>query len=311
MNSVITFVLTRNRKELLRRCLTSILNQTLVPNKIIVLNNASTDDTSDMLKEFPSIVTEIYLQENIGGAAGFSYGIEICSKEDFDFIWVMDDDGYPKEDALQKLIEGFNELNNINVGVLNSIVIDPVSDEFTFGLWESHKNGRLNKLYNNFNELPSILEHNNFFFGWANLFNGTLIKNNIIKEIGLPDKRYFFRGDEVDYMQRIKKKFDVVTVLNSLHFHPTPLVIEPKGWRIYYYNRNDTINDIKYYKKSLVYVVKVLMKIFYNIYLYNKSKYLNKNDELNIKAKLSGLIDGVTLNLEKKHIEIEKKYPLD
>jgi len=312
MNSVIALVLTRNRKDLLKRCLISILNQTQKPDKIIVINNAGTDGTSEMIKELSGAIEEVYLHENIGGAAGFRYGIELCARENFDFIWIMDDDGYPKEDALEKLIKSTNNIKLNKIGVLNSIVIDPTTNEFTFGVWESYQSGKLKKLYRNFTELSSYKMSKNYFYGWANLFNGTLLKSNVVKELGLPDDRYFFRGDEVDYLHKIKKSFEVVTVLNSVHFHPIPKHTFDQGWRLYYATRNETINNLKHLRRDLPYLIKQYLKlllfcmkfIFSNLF----GQKNNKNNEL---AYIWGLFDGLRFNMNKKSQEIMEKFPID
>ena len=48
---VIAVVVTYNRKGLLKECLESILNQSLSAQKIIVVDNASTDGTAEMIRK--------------------------------------------------------------------------------------------------------------------------------------------------------------------------------------------------------------------------------------------------------------------
>ena len=51
MMKVAAIVVTYNRKQLLKECLNAILNQTAEVERIIVINNASTDGTEDLFKK--------------------------------------------------------------------------------------------------------------------------------------------------------------------------------------------------------------------------------------------------------------------
>lgn len=87
---VAAVVVTYNRKELLRECLQALLNQTRPLDEIIVVDNASTDGTDQMIpEEFPQI-THVRLPENIGGAGGFHEGMKLAYEKGHDWIWVMD-----------------------------------------------------------------------------------------------------------------------------------------------------------------------------------------------------------------------------
>lgn len=43
----------------------------------------------------------ITLPENMGGAGGFHEGIKYAFEHGFDYIWLMDDDGFPAETCLE------------------------------------------------------------------------------------------------------------------------------------------------------------------------------------------------------------------
>ncbi len=50
---VITVIVTYNRLQLLKRCVNAVIDQTMSPNEIIVINNGSTDGTVAWLLEQP------------------------------------------------------------------------------------------------------------------------------------------------------------------------------------------------------------------------------------------------------------------
>ena len=78
MPKVEAVVVTYNRKEMLIQCLDAILNQTSEVDKVIVIDNNSTDNTPDYLKEKGYLDNEkIFfqkLEKNTGGAGGFYKG---------------------------------------------------------------------------------------------------------------------------------------------------------------------------------------------------------------------------------------------
>lgn len=97
-------VATYNRKELLSRCLTAISNQALPAYEIIVVDDASTDGTGEMVQtEFPHV---LYLRqnENRGPAAARNRGIEVASG---DVVAFTDDDCIVPHDWLARLADGY------------------------------------------------------------------------------------------------------------------------------------------------------------------------------------------------------------
>jgi GT2 family glycosyltransferase len=97
---------TYNRKGPLAQCLEALLRQTRRLDEILVIDNASTDGTGQMIAEkFPNKVTHVRLPENTGSAGGFTTGMSLAYGHGHGWIWCMDDDAIPVEDTLQKLLE--------------------------------------------------------------------------------------------------------------------------------------------------------------------------------------------------------------
>ncbi|MGI8721673.1 MAG: glycosyltransferase [Geodermatophilaceae bacterium] len=105
-SGVVAVVVTWNRAELLARSLRAILAQTSVPDQILVIDNASTDETATMLADhFTGRVEVVRLTENIGGAGGFAAGIVRALEHLPGAVWLLDDDTVPHPNALQALLE--------------------------------------------------------------------------------------------------------------------------------------------------------------------------------------------------------------
>jgi GT2 family glycosyltransferase len=95
-----------NRKDLLSQCLDCVFAQSRPSDKVIIIDNCSSDGTADMLRaEWCDRVQVHSLSRNIGAAGGFNVGIRIAYQGGADFVWVMDDDVMPEPDALAKLLE--------------------------------------------------------------------------------------------------------------------------------------------------------------------------------------------------------------
>ncbi len=87
-------VVTFNRLKLLKECINALLAQGDSLSHIFVIDNKSTDGTGEFLTNIRNekIIYET-LSENIGGAAGFEYGVgKAMSEGSGDYIWIMDDD---------------------------------------------------------------------------------------------------------------------------------------------------------------------------------------------------------------------------
>lgn len=93
-----------NAEKFLRRCLDSILNQTLKDIEIICVNDASPDNSLSILKEYenkyPAIIKVINLTENMRQGGARNKGLKIASGE---YIGFVDSDDYIENTMYEKL----------------------------------------------------------------------------------------------------------------------------------------------------------------------------------------------------------------
>lgn len=260
-------IVTYNRKELLTRCLDSVINQSFPPQKIIIIDNFSTDATYEYLVSNNYLDNEkiqyTRLDRNTGGAGGFYEGLLLASKAGFDYFWTMDDDGCPVNDCLENLVSFVNEYDFISP----LVVSEHNNDLLSFGI-----NGE--KLVSNVvNKNIELIE------GVANPFNGILLTKRLVDTIGLPKKDMFIWGDENEYQSRAKRfGMKICTVLKARHIHPENRIKSkiifnkikinlPDGkLRRYCYFRNYTYILSKYYgKKELLkwYIKYISLFIYY------------------------------------------------
>ncbi len=91
-----------NGGDMLQHCLKSIVNQSFPPSRIIVIDNASTDDSADIaIRSFPD-VEFILLNENIGFAAANNYAAHLAA--DCKWIALLNPDACAAPGWLEKMI---------------------------------------------------------------------------------------------------------------------------------------------------------------------------------------------------------------
>ncbi len=105
---VVAVLVTHQRRQLLAEALTAVAAQQMRPDAIVVVDNASSDGTAQMvLTDFPE-VDLVQLTRNTGGAGGFAAGIQrALDAHRPDLLWLMDDDTIPQPSALGELLQAW------------------------------------------------------------------------------------------------------------------------------------------------------------------------------------------------------------
>jgi rhamnopyranosyl-N-acetylglucosaminyl-diphospho-decaprenol beta-1,3/1,4-galactofuranosyltransferase len=307
MDQVSAIVVTFNRKELLLRCIKALLKQTQKINTILIVDNNSTDGTELFLYDHGLISNDkekhieqeyevihsninsaslinldinsfedylfqfIYIKNNsnLGGAGGFYNGLNYAFNQRSDWYWLMDDDGYPEFDSLEKLFRKRSETQFLNPLVLN----EKNHSNLSFGLYNYNLNVSITT------RKDAILSSSNdLLFNTVNPFNGTLLSNYLVSKIKFPKKELFIWGDEVEYMYRASlSNFQYATVVNSVFYHPESRVGQVKLFNRYIlnYQSNDLKNYCDFRNRSYIYWNYNKMKFFKNIILYSLYHILN------------------------------------
>jgi GT2 family glycosyltransferase len=215
---IIAVVLTRNRKKLLLECLNGLLNQSRKPNKIIIIDNHSTDGTEDSLKKKylkNKIIDYKRLVKNMGPSGGFNEGIKMAYEKKANWVWVMDDDSEPQKDCLQELINAnlFLKKENEPIGFLASCVYSPQGNIMN-----------LPKISNKISPItgepssPQYLDK-----GLIKIENATFVSvffsRDFIRKKGYPIKEMFIWGDDTEYTYRASKDHSCFLVGKSKSLH--------------------------------------------------------------------------------------------
>ncbi len=275
IDKICAIVVTYNRKKLLIECLNGILSQTKLVDAIYLIDNASEDNTPELLKEKdfiaelpPSNIKEpwekefkllnnislyyVRMHENSGGAGGFHEGVKRAYNRGFDWYWLMDDDGVPDKNCLKTLFK-YRDRSDF----ISPIVIDiNKRDTLSFGFFD-YKNKKFIK------RLDEIQEE--VYYKSANPFNGTLLSKKLVSKVGFPKKELFIWGDETEYMLRtLKNNMTVLTVSNAKHYHPTEKAVKLKLFLRY---------EIDWQDSKLGLYCRVRNRVYLDKYYFNNDSY--------------------------------------
>lgn len=200
-------IVTYNRKELLRECLSAVLGQTRQVDRVFLIDNASTDNTFEYLTEqgllSTNIIKYIRNEKNTGGAGGFSQGIKIAFEGGYDWLWIMDDDVEPKLDALERAFEYSDTFDCIQMNR-----VDPTGRDFK---WEQAYCPILNTV-----RFKDTLEYNQIAQVNLFCFEGLLINRKVIDAVGYPPASYFIRWDDLLYGYLCSRVANIALVKNSI-----------------------------------------------------------------------------------------------
>lgn len=284
-------IVTYNRKEMLLECIESVLGQTVSMEKVIVVDNCSTDGTEGYLRERgyidKSVIQYIRLSENAGGAGGFYEGMKYATDSGANWIWIMDDDVLPASDALENLLSARGKING-EISFLASAV--------------RGKNGEAinvpkisRKQFQEYIDWYEYLESGIVKVVKAT-FVSLLVNRKAIEKCGLPWKKFFIWGDDSEYTQRVIRDYAPAYMVGSsrvIHQRASAealsLVKEQNKQRIpmyFYYYRNNLIGFWEY--EGVLYRFLCMGKLGYDFFkILFRGKYKLKKMGVILKALFS------------------------
>jgi len=244
-----SIVVTFNRKDLLLEAIDSLLNQSVVPSKVIIIDNHSTDGTRSLLVEKGILdndkIEYRYLPENIGGAGGFAKGMTIANTMgDLDWVSLSDDDAIFKPDYFEKLIE-YHEDNPQAKILTGSVYLEDGR------LQIDQRNKFTNTTTFRCEAIPKAAYQGNFEFDQYT-FCGVFMDMAVINEVGIADEGFFIWWDDCEYSVRTRKIAKPINISNAVLIHKTylpSLDFKTKfvpDWRKYYGLRNRLITIFRW-----------------------------------------------------------------
>lgn len=223
---VAAIVVTYNRCELLKKTLSALEAQEYPVEKILVIDNASTDDTQEMLRARRNTapITVHQLRHNTGGAGGFFFGMDVAFQGDFDAFWIMDDDTVPRPAALAKLVEAMEEAATYRSDGMPSYAASMVK-------WTDGEFCNMNVPTLKWDGVKPLAHGKKWLDLDCASFVSCLVTREAVTECGLPKPEYFIWFDDAEYTYRLAKWRAGIFVPESVADHLMP-ANDPVSWNL-------------------------------------------------------------------------------
>jgi GT2 family glycosyltransferase len=250
---LIAVVVTYNRPTELNNCLKALINQSKRPDHIVIVNNGNHVEL-DIFSDYKTLFTVLRLQ-NLGSAGGQAEGIKEALNLQATDIYLLDDDGIPAHNAIEKLISARSRFGNPEDLVLTSFTYDAENGNYA-PVYKAEEGVPKcpTEIFFGPEEIPKELIQNGVFMNWGQFFLGVLIPASFARKIGLPIPDFFIRGEDFEYLLRCLRNGRVGTVLDSSFQHPMPLTEDNQepplsGVKKYYQLRNHMIVRRQYFPR--------------------------------------------------------------
>jgi GT2 family glycosyltransferase len=237
---------TMNRSATAVACVRALAAQTRPPDRVIVADNASSDTTvADLqgLAPLPFRLVVLPMSENLGNAGGVAAAMELAFGQGSDAVWILDDDSWPRRDALEKLLE----IPWSDTEVTHPIQIDPKTNDLTWPMQvcDPASGWRTVDSLQDIQDQTILVTRNN----WT----GSLVPRRVREMVGPVMGDLFIRGEDEEYPWRFQQAgISQRAVVGSILDHPGPenltstsflgktIYFEPglSDWKLYYKVRN-------------------------------------------------------------------------
>lgn len=217
-----------NANDYIKQCLDSLLSQTYTNFEIIVVDNASTDGSVNIIKQNYPQITLIENKINLGFAQGNNIGIE---KSRGELIALFNPDAVAEKDWLKILVSVMKHSDNI-AGVTGKIYYlgDKYGKNAVFCTWPKIDPYSANPT-NFYNGEP--ISAVDYLSGAA-----AVLKKDILDKIGLFDTKYFLYFEETDLCARIiRAGYTFLYVPTAIAWHAVSPLSNSNN-KIYYMERN-------------------------------------------------------------------------
>jgi GT2 family glycosyltransferase len=177
-------------------CLDALALQDYPALRILVVDNASTDDSVARIRAAHPHITLLQAGANLGFARGCNLGIRHAIADGADTLWLLNNDTLPPPDTCSSLVAA--ALANPTAGMVGS-VLRYTHDPSRIQAWGG---GRVNLWLGRTTHFtaPATLDANSYF-----TFASVLIPRAVLERVGTLCEGFFMYWEDVDLSLRISR----------------------------------------------------------------------------------------------------------
>lgn len=277
MKDLSIVILNYNACQYLKRCVESIINSDLhgIKFEIILVDNASTDDSKDVIKELKKENKNIefhFNKENLGFSRGNNSAV---SKTSGKYVLFLNPDTFVENNALKQIYDYMEDNSKVGVCCPRLDLPDGTLTSASHRGFPTPWNA-----ITHFSGLRRLFPYSKIFagytMGWKLKSNKPhevdaisggffFVRRSAAEEVGWWDEDYFMYGEDIDFCYRLKQKGWKVMFLpqiSVLHYHGVSSGIKEHSESISTANRATRLRAARASADA--------MRIFYNKHYVNK-----------------------------------------
>ncbi|MDO8621143.1 MAG: glycosyltransferase family 2 protein [Candidatus Levybacteria bacterium] len=262
MQKVSFIILNYNGKDNTIKCLKSIENTSLPKDtkmEIIVVDNASIDDSlSNIKRQFPNVYI-IANKENLGYSKGNNMGIKYALENGTDFIIVMNNDTIVDKNLITEFLKSAEK--DENIGIVVPKIYFAKGYEFHKDRYQEKDKGKIFWYAGGTMDWANVIGHHKGVDevdrGQYDKEEGTefatgccmLVRKDVFGKIGLFNEKYFLYYEDNDFSQKAKKAgYKIIYSPKAIIWHKNAASAGGSGSSLqdYYITRNRILFGIKY-----------------------------------------------------------------
>jgi GT2 family glycosyltransferase len=275
---IASVTVSRNGRAVLTEHLELLMGQSRPLSEIIVVDNASTDGTMQVLNERFPAVKVIRLAKNEGVSGGYSAGLDYALGRNYDWIWMFDQDSKPLNNTVANLLAAYNSFpDREKLGLIAPLPINAATGEpYPLFLWREGQVALLPVPGGNTLTLVDMV-----------ISSGSLIRSEAVRKAGLPRNDFFIDFVDYEHCLRLRRSGFLIAVVNqcvmqhtigqprTVKFLGKPMSwITHRPWRDYYKVRNRAF--VVWHQlpslRAKVFVIRQLLRQMFGSLLYDSEK---------------------------------------
>lgn len=268
---ITVIIVTYNSAKYIEKCLNSLIQMTVnMTYEIVIVDNASTDNTVSILRTKYSYLNIIVNKINKGFAKAVNQAIKVSKSE---YILLLNPDAFLQNNVIEIFYQHFQMNNNKNVACAGGSVYSNYDcPTLAYGFFPSlrqifFEEFGFRKLFTNYyfkNLSPGCrydgekVKEVDYICG-ANLF----FRRNLIELIGYFDEDFFLYYEETEFCYRAKKqKLKNILIPQARIMHYEGKSVEESNLNIFKLKKT---SELLYFRKCHGILIAKLAKLFYLI----------------------------------------------